>query len=305
MALTRGPVGDGGGHTGKDVERLAYDGYELAYETHGEGPRVFVLLHGLLLDASLNRGLAQALAARGNRVILLELLGHGRSDHPHHATEHRMDRYALQVIALLDHLGVEQAVVGGTSLGANVALQTSAMAPQRVRAMIIEMPVLEWAGPAAGAIFIPMLLAVRFGGVLADLLTTAARHLPRTGIGPVDSFMNAASMPRREIAAVLHGVLIGPIAPSLEERRTLDVPTLIIGHQHDAIHPFNDATNLAEQLPNAVLVRARSALELRTRPTRLTGEIASFLNHVWRPQPTRSRDGVEGRALAAESEQAR
>jgi pimeloyl-ACP methyl ester carboxylesterase len=269
---------------GPPVRRFEYRGHELAYEVHGEGPRVTVLLHGVLLDASLNRGLAQSLAAHGHRVVLLELLGHGRSDRPVHATEHRVDRYADQVVALLDHLGVEQAVVGGTSLGANVALQAANTYPDRVRGMLIEMPVLEWAAPAAGIVFIPLLVGVRFGGIVARLTTRGARRLPRTGYGAIDTFMNAASMEPREIAAVLHGLLVGPIAPPIDERREMDVPTLIIAHQHDALHPFNDATNLAEQLPGAELTRARSAFELRLRPTRLTATIAAFLDRVWQPR---------------------
>jgi pimeloyl-ACP methyl ester carboxylesterase len=265
------------------VETFRQRGHTLAYEVHGDGPRVVVLLHGVLLDAELNRALAQALASRGNRVILLELLGHGRSDRPLHATEHRLESYAEQVVGLLDHLEVEEAVVGGTSLGANVALQTAVLAPERVRAMVVEMPLLEWAAPAAGAIFIPLLLGVRFGGPLARLVSDEDSRLPRTGYGVVDTFLNAASMEPREVAAILHGLLVGPTAPSLEERRAVTVPTLVIGHEHDALHPFNDASNLVEQLPNAELVRARSVLELRLRPTRLTGEISAFLDRVWRP----------------------
>ena len=46
-------------------------------------------MHGLLLDANLSRKLARSLAARGNRVVLLDLLGHGRSDKPRHASPHR------------------------------------------------------------------------------------------------------------------------------------------------------------------------------------------------------------------------
>ncbi len=274
----------GGARGGPPVEHFEHRGNRLAYEVHGDGPHVFVLLHGVLLDASLNRGLAQSLASYGNRVVLLELLGHGRSDRPVHATEHRVDRYADQVIALLDHLELEQAVVGGTSLGANVALQVANSHRERVRAMLIEMPVLEWAAPAAGMVFIPLLIGVRFGGPLAQLATRTARRLPRTGYGAIDTFLNAASMQPREIAAVLHGLLIGPIAPPLDERSDIDIPTLVIGHEHDALHPFNDATNLADQLPAAELVRARSALELRLRPTRLTGEIAGFLDRVWQPR---------------------
>ena len=270
--------------SGRGAATFAHSGYHLAYETHGDGPRVFVLLHGILLDAGLNRALAQSLAARGHRVLLLELLGHGRSDRPLRATAHRMDSYAHQVIALLDHVGVEQAVVGGTSLGANVALEVAAHHPTRLRGMFLEMPVLEWAAPACGAIFIPMLLAAHYGRGLVGLATRALRRVPRTGVGPIDSLLNAGSMHPDEIAAVLHGMLIGPIAPTLEERREMHQPALIIGHERDAIHPFSDAANLVRQLPNARVVRATSALELRMRPTRLTDEIARFLDEVWQPQ---------------------
>lgn len=269
---------------GKRIDRFTHDGFQLAYETHGEGPRVLVFIHGLLLDSNLNRSIAQALAANGNRVILLELLGHGRSDRPARAVEHRMDVYAEQAIALLDHLDVEQAVMGGVSLGANVTLHAAAAEPERIRGMLIEMPVLEWAAPVAGALFVPMLLGIHFARPLVRLLARGARRLPRTGYGPVDSFINSVSMDPREIAAVLHGMLIGPTAPPVRARERMEQPTLIIGHQRDRLHPISDANNLAEQLPNARLVRARSMFELRTRPTRLTTEIAAFLEEVWQPQ---------------------
>lgn len=277
------------------VDRFTYQGYRLVYETHGDGPRVLVYTHGVLLDAGLNRGVAQALAARGNRVVVPEFLGHGRSDRPRHASAHRIDLYAEQVVALLDHLAVEQAVVGGTSLGANVALHVAVGAPERVRAMVLEMPVLEWAAPACAALFIPLLLGMHFGRPLTTLLTRAARQLPRTGFGPADSYLNAASMDPEEIAAVLHGILIGPAAPPITQRRRTQAPTLIIAHRHDYIHPLSDAENLAEQLPNARIVRARSIHELRTRPTRLIGQIAAFLNEVWQPRvaPTARADASE------------
>jgi pimeloyl-ACP methyl ester carboxylesterase len=106
-----GPGTEGTRHT------LAYGRYKLSYEIYGVGDRVLVWLHGLLLDANLSRGLARRLAAKGNRVVLLDLLGHGRSDKPRHAGLHRMDLYAEQVLCLLDELGVDQAVLGGVSLG--------------------------------------------------------------------------------------------------------------------------------------------------------------------------------------------
>jgi hypothetical protein len=92
--------------------------------------------------------------------------------------------------------------------------------------------------------------------------------------------MNAASLPPDAMAAVLHGVLVGPVAPTQEQRRAILVPTVVPAHRNDLIHPFDDAVSLVERMPNAALVRARSPLELRFRPQRLTDEIVSFLSGV-------------------------
>lgn len=261
--------------------RFRYQGYALGYEVHGEGERVIVLTNGLLLDAGVNRQLARSLAGHGFRVVLLDLLGHGTSDKPHHATQHRMDRYARQVVALLDELDVERAVVGGVSLGANVSLHVAVQAPERVAALVLEMPLLEWATPAAASLFVPLLLAVSFGRRPFGFLTSLVRRLPRTGIDTVDSFLGTFSMEPEAIAAVLHGILVGPVAPQIEERCAIAAPTLIIAHQNDLIHPFSDAENLAQQVPGARLVHARSMFELRFDPERLTGEIVRFLDEVF------------------------
>ena len=95
-------------------------GHRLAYTSYGEGPRVTVLLHGLLLSQRMHAELAQALAERGNRVITLDLLGHGASDRPRDMWRYSMTSSAPRSIALLDHLEVDEAVVLGTSLGANI-----------------------------------------------------------------------------------------------------------------------------------------------------------------------------------------
>jgi pimeloyl-ACP methyl ester carboxylesterase len=272
--------------------KFRHQGYTLGYEVHGEGQRVIVLTNGLLLDAGVNRQLARSLAAHGFRVVLLDLLGHGTSDKPPHATQHRMDRYARQVVALLDELGVRRAVVGGVSLGANVSLHVAVQAPDRVAALLVEMPVLEWATPAAASLFVPLLLAVSFGRGLFGFATALIRRLPQTGIDLLDSFLGTFSMEPEAIAAVLHGILVGPVAPEVEERRAIAAPTLIIGHENDLIHPFSDAENLAQQIPDARLVQARSMFELRLEPGRLTREIVRFLEEACgRQEPARSVAG--------------
>jgi pimeloyl-ACP methyl ester carboxylesterase len=272
-----------------DEDWFETDGKRLHYETHGQGDRLVILMHGVLLDSQMNRRLAGDLAEQGNRVILLDLPGHGRSDRPRHAAAHRMDTYADTVAALLDHLGEEQAVVGGVSLGANVALHVAARHPDRVTGLLLEMPVLEWAVPSAAMAFVPLLAAVHSAAGAARLVATTVRRLPRTRIGPLDSVLGMLAADPEETAAVLHGLLVGPIAPTRAARRAMDIPALVIGHRLDAIHPFSDADHLAAQLPRATLVEAKSIVELRLFPDRLTQVIARFVDDVWSATPLRAR----------------
>jgi pimeloyl-ACP methyl ester carboxylesterase len=280
------------------TDSFVHHGRRLVYDVYGDdhisSDHVLVYLHGLLVDSDLNRGIAEALAARGSKVVLLDLLGHGRSDKPQHASEYRIDLYAGQVFALLDELGVESAVLGGMSLGANVSLFAASQRPDRVSGLVLEMPVLEWAVPSAAMLFAPLLLLAHYGRWIARPASAVFRRMPSTGFPPLDSLVHAAGAPPEVIAAVLHGVLVGPVAPTQEARSAISAPTLVLAHRNDLIHPFDDATNLAEQLPHATLQRARSPLELRLRPDRLTDVIATFLDDVW-SEPVGGPGRTEGR----------
>lgn len=260
---------------------FAHGGHTLVYDDYGTGDEVVLYLHGLLLDSGINRGIAEALAAQGRRVLLLDLLGHGRSDQPRHASEYRMDAYADQAVALLDHLGIDEAVFGGVSLGANVSLIAAASHPERVRGLVLEMPVLEWAVPAAAMTFAPLLLAAHYGRWLLERTSRLLKRIPPTPSDALNSVIGSAALPPDVMAAVLHGILVGPVAPTVEARQRIEAPALILAHRNDLIHPFNDARNLAEQLPHAELLRSRSSLELRVMPGRLTREIAAFVDGLW------------------------
>jgi len=156
-----------------------YEGHRLAYTIHGEGPHTTILMPALLLSQKMQTPLAGDLAGRGNRVVTFDLLGHGESDRPDDMSCYSMPEFARQAVALLDHLELGQAVVGGTSLGANVTLEVAALVPERLRGMIIEMPVLDNAIPACGAAFTPLLFALTYGEPAMKALAFAARRVPR------------------------------------------------------------------------------------------------------------------------------
>ena len=81
--------------------------------------------------------------------------------------------------------------------------------------------------------------------------------------------------------AVLLGMVYGRTAPHRSIRRKLDAPALVIAHRRDNLHPFSDAERLVREMPSARLLEAESIFELRTRPERLTAEIAEFLDECW------------------------
>ena len=163
-----------------------------------------------------------------------------------------MTAFAEQVVALLDHLEAPEAVIGGTSLGANVSLEVADIAPERVRGLIVEMPVLDNAVEAGILAFAPLMFAARFLPWTVDGLRAVTRPIPR-GIVPFWAGIVLDTLDQRSdsVAAVVHGLFFGRVAPSSKRRRQITAPALVVGHPADPIHPAADAAMLAEELPNA------------------------------------------------------
>jgi len=276
-------------------QRLAYSEYEPAVVGSRRGRqaasgRPVILIHGLLLSQRMHQPLARELAARGNRVITIDLLGHGTSDRPRDMGRYSMTHFGAQVVGLMDHLELDQAVIAGTSLGANVALEVASAAPPRVRGMVVEMPVLDNALLGCALAFTPLMLALTVGERAMRMVGRAARLIPDRPLpfyGEV--LLDTIRQDPAPSAAVLQGLFFGRVAPHRSERRTFQAPTLVIGHRRDPVHPFSDAGQLVEELPNGRLLEADSLFELRFSPERLTGEIADFLDACWRPRPASAR----------------
>ena len=274
---------------GPETQYFEYDGRRLAYVERGEGDRVVVLLHGLLLSKKMHRNLSRSLSERGYRVVSLDLLGHGQSDRPEDMAAYSMQAYAEQSVALLDHLGVPRAAFLGTSLGANAALEVASLAPERVQGMVIEMPVLDNAIIATGVAFLPMMIAMRFAAPVFTATSAVARRIPTKGLGIIDTIWDWPMDPPASSVAVLQGLFFGRIAPPKAVRRTLAQPALVIGHPNDPIHPFADSDELVRELPDGRLLQAESIIEMRVRPERITAEIATFLDECFTVRSARKR----------------
>ena len=260
----------------------------LEYTEYGSGEAWVVLVHGQLMPRRMHQPLARALAAEGLHVVTVDLLGHGRSDRPADPLVYSMTAFGEQVLALLDHLGADQAVIGGTSLGANVSLEVASIAPERVRGLLVEMPVLDNAVEAAILAFGPLLFAARFLPFTVTGLRLLTRPVPR-GVVPFWAGIVLDTLDQRadSVAAVVHGLFFGRLAPSSKQRRAITAPALVIGHPADPIHPAADAAMLADEMPNATFLQARSILEWRVRPARLDRASADFALGCWREHRSR------------------
>jgi pimeloyl-ACP methyl ester carboxylesterase len=262
----------------------------LEYTEYGSGERWVVLVPGQLMPRTMHQRLARALAGDGAHVVAVDLLGHGRSDRPADPKRYSVSDFGEQVIALLDHLGAEQAVVGGTSLGANVSLEVAAIAPSRVRGLIVEMPVLD-NGLAAGlAVLTPLMFTARVLPLAVNAVRVGTRLVPR-GVVPFWAAVVLDTMNQRPrpMAAALQGVLFGRIAPPSKVRRTVASPALVVGHKHDPLHSVHDARMVADELRKATYVEASSLLEWRIDPERLDAAAAKLVNTAWASRPARRR----------------
>jgi pimeloyl-ACP methyl ester carboxylesterase len=285
-----------------------YAGQRLDYTEYGPGDataqaRTTILVHGLLLSQRMHEPLARALGERGNRAVTVDLLGHGLSERPRDMWRYSVPQFGEQVVALMDHLELEEAVVLGTSLGANAALEVAAQAPERLRGMVIEMPVLDNALVAAAIAFAPLLVGLTLGEPIARLSSRLAQRVPHRVPFWVDVVLDTIRQDPGPSAAVLQGLFFGRTAPPRADRRKIATPALVIGHHRDPVHPFSDAGMLAGELVDGRLIEASSLLELRFSPERLTTEIATFIDECWKPRPARS-GSRNGRGAAAAARRA-
>ncbi|MFC9324024.1 alpha/beta fold hydrolase [Kitasatospora sp. NPDC057015] len=111
---------------------LSIEGRRLSYLDFGGAGRPLVALHGHLSEGATFARLAAALGPEW-RLIAPDQRGHGESDR---AADYSRDGYLADVLALLDHLGLDRVVLLGHSLGAINAYQFAARHPERVSALV-------------------------------------------------------------------------------------------------------------------------------------------------------------------------
>lgn len=232
--------------------RTRVRGIELEWSEGGAGGGDVVLfLHGFPFDRTLWAPQLAALPA-GWRGVAPDLRGFGGSDRPAERA-YPMEQHAADMVALLDALGVERAVVCGLSMGGYIALALQRAAPARVRALVLADTRAEPDTAEARAQRAEQAAAIErdgagafLEGMLPKLLADGAPAEVRTAV----QRMMHGTAPETLVRA-LHGLAERPDArPALP---AIAVPTLVIGGSEDRITPPDVLRALADAIPGARL----------------------------------------------------
>jgi pimeloyl-ACP methyl ester carboxylesterase len=222
----------------------------------------FVFQHGLGGDVAQTAEIAGDLP--GVRFIALDCRGHGETRPLGDVAELGFIPFAADVIALLDHLGIGRAVVGGISMGAGVSLTIAQLAPERVRGLVLSRPAwLDAAQPPNLAVFSVVAGLIRTYGAqeglvrfqqsetYADLLATA----PDVAASLCGQFTHPRA---EETVARLERLPADAPAGSRKDWANMREPALVLANRTDPLHPFEYGELLTTTLPNAELVEIPS-----------------------------------------------
>jgi YbgC/YbaW family acyl-CoA thioester hydrolase len=271
-----------------DVHRLTVNGVNLAVDVRGEGACI-LFIHGYPLDRTLWQYQLSHLA--GCRRVAPDLRGMGLSDAPD--LGYSMTTYAQDLAALLDVLGVDDAVLCGLSMGGYVAFEFLRRWPARVRGLVL-MDTRAEADSADGRRARDAQAAqLREGGpsVVADAM------LPQLLADPDVTHSPVAARVRRIIAAAPVAGLAGALAAMRDRPDSTDllaalecIPTLVVSGDRDRIIPADRAREMAGRIPGArvEIIAGAGHLPPLERPAETTAVLGAFLAGLdaRRPPPT-------------------
>lgn len=235
------------------MARLQIEGLTVAYDDVGEGTPI-LLIHGHPFNRSMWADQVRVLAA-DRRLITPDLRGYGGTTVSPGKT--LLDDFADDLAGVLDHLGVERAVVCGLSMGGQIALEFYRQFPDRALGLVLADTFAQADGPDARRVRLETadrLLAEGMDGYATETLPRMVS--PRTirerpAVAAQVLAMMQSTDPRGAAAALRGRAERADYTGLLAE---IGVPTLIVVGSEDEFTPVRDATYMHERIPGAELV---------------------------------------------------
>jgi pimeloyl-ACP methyl ester carboxylesterase len=223
----------------------------------------FVFQHGIGGDVGQPRRVFTP--PRGVRLIGFDARAHGETLPLGDPATLTFDTFGDDLVALLDHLGLPDAIVGGISMGAAIALNVAVRYPRRVAGLVLSRP--AWLdGPmseVAVTVFDRIVHILRRSGAdergsalrrleLDDAYAAIARDFP----DPARS-LRGQVVESRAVQAVARLERLPRERPiqHMADAAAIRVPTLVLAHDQDPIHPLQFGVDLARTIDGARFVR--------------------------------------------------
>jgi pimeloyl-ACP methyl ester carboxylesterase len=229
-------------------------GIEFHYREVGGGTP-FVFQHGLGGDTSQPLGIFQP--PPGFRLLTMDCRGHGETRPLGDMEKISIAAFADDVVALLDHLGVRRAVVGGISMGSAVALNIALRYPQRVLGLVLSRAAwLDEPLQSNVRIYTGLARLIRQYGAqrAAEVFRESEdyRSVRRVSPDTADSLLRQFQNARIEETIVkLERIAVDAPCRSLDPLKAIAVPTLVLASRQDPIHPYTYGEILARTIPGA------------------------------------------------------
>ncbi|MBU2664393.1 alpha/beta hydrolase [Actinoplanes bogorensis] len=258
------------------MSRATVNGITIDYDDRGEGP-VLVLVHGHPFDRSMWRPQA---SWPGWRVITADLRGYGATTVVAGRTP--LDVFAADVAALADHLGIDEFVLGGLSMGGQIVMECYRQFPARIRGLILADTFPRADTPAAAD----------YRRATADRLETEGMGgYAKENLGKMMAAYNVEAMPSvaDHVLTMMTSAPPSGAAAALRGRAdrpdyrdlltTVSVPTLVVVGRDDEFTPVADAEEMHSLLPDSTLVVIENAGHLPNleQPDAFHQALADFL----------------------------
>jgi 3-oxoadipate enol-lactonase len=262
--------------------KVALNNTQIAYSDHGIGLPV-IFLHAFPLNRTMWDGdIAGLLNEQRYRLVSLDWRGFGESDAPGEGEIATMELLAGDVMALMDHLGIEQAVLCGLSMGGYVAFACLRLFPQRIAGLILAdtRPAADPPDRQANREEVARIAETQDSAAIADLQLPrlisdyTREHEPQLETR-IRQMINAAT--QSGIAAASRGMARRADASDL--LAGIRCPTLVITGQQDALIPLSETQSYSERISGAQLAVIPNAGHLSNleQPDVFLASISNFL----------------------------
>ena len=233
---------------------FTHDEIQFHYRDSGAG-LPFFFQHGLGGDISQPFGLFQP--PPGYRLIALDARAHGQTHPIGDPAKIGFNTFADDLLALMDHLRIARAVIGGISMGAGIALNFSLRFPQRALGLVLSRPAwLDAPHPWNVRMFSLVTSLIRehgrVGGQQLFKQTREYQHLVQHSPDVASSLALQFENPQiEETAFKLERIINDTPNTDRAQWKSIRAPALVLANRQDPIHPFEYGETLAQSIPGA------------------------------------------------------